>query len=199
VTRIVRYAVVAALALVGASSGARAQVATPEAAHSEPTTYVATLVDTQNLLRFASTVPMKVRLERLTSDDEAAELSALGGHKRELELRQALYNQYVGRLEIDGRIGDPIVYARRYSDERGEHLVLIAERYIPIWEYFSHLRSVDYPFTVAQLDLAPDGRAGGTIYLAAKVFANDAGELQYQGFDFLPDRLLGVRRLGARI
>jgi hypothetical protein len=191
--RIVRLTALAVACFTVSAVAARAETGAPG---TQGGLYLATLVDTGHVLPRAESVPLRIRLDRLTSDDEADALAKVSASGRELSLRQAFFGRYLGRLEINGRLGDPIVYARRFEDERGSHLVVIAQRFIGLRERFANVRSTDYPFTVIELDFRADGRADGEMSLAARLRPEGGGRIGYQSLGFVPGRLLAVKRLG---
>ena len=157
------------------------------------TVYLATVVDSSHVLPHSVSVPIRVRLDRLTADDRVAELVQVAQRQGESALQRSLQRESVGRLEINGRLGDPIAYARRIEDADGAHLLLIAERSISLREIFGNRRSVDYPFTVVEIDLAPDGAGGGLFYGAARLRPRRDGEIELDGLSLMPARLLGVK------
>jgi hypothetical protein len=188
-SRISRFTAIVALLLAIGVAGAFAAV-------SLDRVYLATLVDTSHVLPHAQSVPIRVRLERLTADDRVADLVRVARDKGELALRRALETESVGRLEINGRLGDPISYARRIEDADGVHLLLISERSLSLREIFGNRRSVDYPFTVVEIDLAPDGSGSGNFYGAARIRPRKDGDIELDGLSALPARLLAVKAVG---
>jgi hypothetical protein len=184
--RFARFAAIVPLVLACGISGA-------SAAGSLDRVYLATLVDTSHVLPHAQSVPIRVRLERLTADDRVGDLVRVARENGESALRRALETESVGRLEINGRLGDPIAYARRIEDADGVHLLLIAERSLSLREIFGNRRSVDYPFTVVEIDLAADGSGSGNFYGAARIRPRKDGEIELDGLSPLPARLLAVK------
>ena len=154
--------------------------------------YLATLIDTSTVLRRQSTAPIQIRLDRLTTD---AEVGALASAARQgpAAFREVFFTRAIGRIDIDGRLGDPIYYARRYSDERGEHMIVVAQRFVSAQEHFANRRSVDYPYTVLELDFDADG-AMGSYTFAARLEPRRDGTIVYKSLAFVPARLMAVRR-----
>ena len=159
-----------------------------------PITYIATLVDSTHILPMADSVPITIRLDRYTTESEAAHLSDVAKVKNEQGLRQALGEDFVGQLQIDNHLSDPIAYARRVEDANGTHLMLIAQRPLTMREIFQGWPTVDYPFTVLELDLGPNGTGSGTMYLAARIRPRKNGKIELVGYDFLPSRLMAVKK-----
>jgi hypothetical protein len=161
------------------------------------TTYVATLVDSTHILPMAESVPITIRLERFTTGSEASHFSDVARARDETALRKALSEDFIGQLRIDNHLSDPIAYARRVDDQSGHHLMLIAQRPLSMREIFQGWPSVDYPFTVIELDLGPNGAGSGTIYLAARIRPHENGEIELVGYDFLPSRLMAVKKVAS--
>ena len=111
-------------------------------------------------------------------------------------LEEALGEDTVGRVQIGERTSDRLAYARRFADDEGEHLILVSRRPIAFGEFFRSARSVDYLFTVIQLDLDRDGRGSGEVLTAARFRLHDDGEIELENFDFVAARLLAVQPLG---
>jgi hypothetical protein len=184
--RVSRLTSIAVLLLAFGISGA-------SAASAPDRIYLATLVDTSHVLPGAESIPIRVRLARLTADDRVADLASVAREKGALALRRALETESVGRLEINGHLGNPISYARRTEDASGVHLLLISERSLSLREIFGMRRSTDFPFTVVEIDLAPDGSGTGNFYGAARIRPRKGGELELDGLSPLPARLMAVK------
>jgi hypothetical protein len=155
--------------------------------------YLATLHETTSILGRSITVPIRIRLDRLTTD---AEVEALAGAAKrgQAAFREVFFAQALGRIEIDGRLGDPIYYARRYSDQQGEHLIVVGQRFVSAADHFANRRSVRYPYSVVELDLDAEGTMGSYTF-AARLEPQRDGTIDYRSFSFVPARLLAVRRL----
>jgi hypothetical protein len=158
--------------------------------------YLGHLVDISRTFPRDSTRPVKVWIDRLTTDEEAAHLADLARTRGVDALEEALGEDSVGRVQMGERVADPVAYARRFVDADGEHLILIARRPIAFREFFRSARSVDYPFTVIQLDLDEEGRGSGEVLTAARFRLGKNGEIELENYDFIAARLLAVKPLG---
>jgi hypothetical protein len=159
-----------------------------------PGVWLATVVDTAHVRPGATTTPIRVRLERLTSDERTADLVRVAREKGAAALRDALSGESVGRLEIDGRLGDPILYARRVEDAAGARLLVVADRSVSLREVFGNRRSADYPYTVVEIPL--EGAATGAFYGAARLEPRRGGDIELDGLGILPERLMAVQPVG---
>lgn len=159
--------------------------------------YTATLLDRTRATRGAKDVPLTIRLDRLSDDNVAAEISAFAEAGQIAALLETLSHSYVGRLEVNGRAGIPIAYARKFSDATGEHLVLIAQRAISLHDFQRVWPTYQYPLSVLQIDLDGDGHGTGEMAVAARIRLGDNGELELDRLELAPSRLVAVRRLDA--
>ena len=193
----IRTLFVAALALVACSAlPAAAETPEPFAVTARQDdgggVYLATLIDTSTVLRRQSTAPIQIRLDRMTTDAEVGAL-ARAARQGPAAFREVFFTRAIGRVDIDGRLGDPIYYARRYSDGQGEHMIVVAQRFVSTEEHFANRRSVDYPYTVLELDFDADG-AMGSYTFAAQLEPRRDGTIVYKSLAFVPARLMAVRR-----
>lgn len=179
------------LVLLGTAAGAAA--APSSGASGSGSVYLATLVDSGHSLPRATSLPIRVRLDRFTADERVDDLVRLARRRGELALRRELQTESVGRLEIDGHLGVPIAYARRIEDADGAHLLLIAERSLSRRELFGQRTSARYPLIVVEIDLRPDGSGSGGFFAAARIFPRRDGEIELDGLNPLPARLMAVR------
>lgn len=165
----------------------------PARAGAEAVAFTATLADLGGRASRQGTLPVKIWVDRLTSDEEAAGLADLVRAEGAPALERALFGATVGRLQIGDRLGYPIAFARRFVDEQGEHLLLIAQRPISFREIFRGTRSHDYPFTVVELDLDAHGRGSGEVLSAARVLTHEDGGVEIRNLEVVAARLLAVK------
>jgi hypothetical protein len=114
---------------------------------------------------------VNIRIERWSTDAERDQLvktlrddgpSALVEHLR--KARRA------GNIFTPDSIGYDLRYAHQTIDEEGNRQIVIAtDRPIAFWE--SHLRSrtVEYPFTVVQMEIDREGSGTGTLSPMTKI------------------------------
>jgi hypothetical protein len=74
------------------------------------------------------------------------------------------------------RTPDSLAYDLRYAHERplpegGRQIVLATDRPIGFWEAVRQPRTIQYPFTVIQMQIGPDGKGKGTLSYATKIVA----------------------------
>lgn len=136
---------------------------------------------------------LRVRVDRFNTDAEAHDLAALLQKKGQDEVRSQLGDRELGTVQFGDGLPLPVAAAWRTQTEVGDHLVLIVPRNISIREVFANRRSSDYPYTVVEIDVAPDGRGQGAISGAARLKADQAGDLHYEDLVPLPTRVLNVQ------
>jgi hypothetical protein len=102
----------------------------------------------------------------------------------------------VGYIRNPSSVGYDLHYARKSPTGDGaERIVLATDRPIGFWEAANQPRSVDYPFTVVEIRLGPDGKGEGKLSLATKILADrEAHEIVLENFASQPVQLTNVRR-----
>jgi hypothetical protein len=81
----------------------------------------------------------------------------------------------VGTIKTPDSLAYDLRYARESAGEDGgRRIVLATDRPIGFWEASRNARTLDYPFTVIQMEMGRDGKGKGTLSYATKVIA--AGE-----------------------
>jgi hypothetical protein len=97
---------------------------------------------------------------------------------------------------------DSLAYDLRYAHETagedgGRRLVLATDRPIGFWEASRNARTLDYPFTVIQMEIGRDGTGKGTLSYATKVIA--AGDtIILENFDTQPVMLTEIKSEKSR-
>jgi hypothetical protein len=76
----------------------------------------------------------------------------------------------VGYIRTPNSIGYDLHYARKTpAEDGGEHIALATDRYIGFWEAANQPRSIDYPFTLIEMHIGPDGKGEGKMSLATRI------------------------------
>lgn len=101
----------------------------------------------------------------------------------------------VGYMRTPDSIGYDLHFAQESPGEDGGRCITLAtDRPIGFWEASTQPRSIDYPFTVIELRLTPDGEGEGTMWIAAKITGNRAFNLiELEDYATQPVRLMAVR------
>jgi hypothetical protein len=80
----------------------------------------------------------------------------------------------VGTIRTPDSVGYPLHYAhQRTLPEGGRRVVIATDRPIGFWEAVNRPRTIDYPFTLVELNLDREGTGEGRMSLATKIIAHD--------------------------
>jgi hypothetical protein len=87
------------------------------------------------------------------------------------ELLDALQDQKsVGTIRTPDSLGYDLRYAHQEpGEDGGRRIVLATDRPISFWEARNQPRTIDYPFTVIQMNINRDGEGTGTLSFATKI------------------------------
>jgi len=102
-----------------------------------------------------------------------------------------------GHFNAPGRLGIDIRFARHTpGEDGGERVVLVTDRRIGFLEATNQPRSIDYPFTVIELNLNRDGEGEGRMSIATKVIVDKKkNTITLENFELQPVLLTQVRRV----
>jgi hypothetical protein len=103
--------------------------------------------------------------------------------------------QWQGRDLWNARIGWDIRYAHQTpTDEGGRRVVLVTDRYVGFWEARNQPRSIDYPFTLIQIEVDRHGRGQGKMSVATRIsFDQEKQVLELENYASEPVRLQDVK------
>ena len=78
----------------------------------------------------------------------------------------------VGTIRTPDSLGYDLRYAHQEpGEDGGRRIVLATDRPISFWEARNQPRTMDYPFTVIQMDIDKNGDGKGTLSYATKIIA----------------------------
>jgi hypothetical protein len=101
----------------------------------------------------------------------------------------------VGRLSTPGTTGFELRYASVTSAGGTDRIFLLTDRPVGFWEASSSSRTLDYPFTVIELRVRPNGQGDGKIVVAARVSLDRATRtISFEDFGISPVLLQNLRR-----
>src|SRR5262245_51980431 len=135
----------------------------------EPENFNATAIVNNNLGSGAGRV--LIRVTRWSTPDETMRLVNLLKSKGPEKLLDELKGmKSVGSI----RTPDTLAYDLRYSHEQpgedgGRRIVLATDRPIGFWEQRNQPRTIQYPFTVIQMQMGKDGQGQGTLSYATRI------------------------------
>jgi hypothetical protein len=115
--------------------------------------------------------PVDIVLNRYSTEDERNRfLAVLNERGPEALLDVFQKAPSIGRLGAPGRIGYEIRYAAEMPGEDGGRRIVIAtDRRMSFFEAANRPRTVDYPFTVVQLNLDNEGKGDGRASIYARI------------------------------
>ena len=95
------------------------------------------------------------------------------------------------------RTPDSLAYDLRYAHQRpapdgGRQIVLATDRPIGLWEAVYQPRTIQYPFTLIQMQIGSDGTGKGTLSYATKIIARD-DVVELENFATQPVMLTEIR------
>jgi hypothetical protein len=101
----------------------------------------------------------------------------------------------VGYIRTPNSIGYDLHYARQTPlPDGGKRAVLATDRYISFWEAANQPRSIDYPFTLIELRINPDGEGEGKMSLATKIMVDkESNTIVLEDYATQPVLLKSVR------
>jgi hypothetical protein len=172
--------------LAAAASSAPSQ---PEAAKQS---FTATAVANNNVASGVGTV--YIDITRWSSEDERAKLVATLKKDGPAALLDELQDMKpTGSI----RTPDSVAYDLRYAhqsetDEGGRRIVLATDRPMGFWEAHARPRTVDYPFTVIQMEIGRDGTGKGTLSYATRI-TEAGGVIALEGFATSPIMLTQIQ------
>jgi hypothetical protein len=137
-----------------------------------------------------------ITIERWSTSEERAALLADFRAKGSDGLLAALReNPSVGVIRTPDQVGWTLHYAYQVpAEDGGRRIFLATDRRIAFWEAARNSRRLDYPFTLAELRLGPDGRGEGRLSLATKIrLSKDGKVIELENYASEPVRLQSVQ------
>lgn len=190
--RLVLTAVVAAtvISLSAALPAAQSNIAGPEK-------FTAFAVDISNTAPRARTSTVDLTINRWSTDAERDRLLTIFRDKGQEALLSALQKlPVVGAITTPGSLKYDVHFAReRQEAEGGRMIFLMTDRYIGAWEAANRPRTIDYPFTLIQLQVDKDGKGVGKASVATKITEAADGTIELENFSNQPVALNEVRKI----
>lgn len=133
--------------------------------------FTAIAIVNNNLGSGAGTVLIDVT--RWSTEAERTKLVDILLQKGPSELLDALQDtRPVGNIRTPDSLGYDLHYAHQTpTEEGGRRIVIATDRPISFWEARNQPRTIDYPFTVIQMEINRDGEGKGTLSYATKITA----------------------------
>jgi len=131
--------------------------------------FTAVAIVNNNLASGLGRVIMQVT--RWSSEAERTRLAETLLQKGPDELLDVLRdNRSVGTIRTPDSLGYDLRYAHQEpGKDGGRRIVIATDRPISFWEARNQPRTIDYPFTVIQMEIGPEGKGKGTMSYATKI------------------------------
>jgi hypothetical protein len=105
-----------------------------------------------------------------TAAERAALLAALKKDGADKLLDALQDTRPVGIIKTPDSLGYDLHYAHQTPlPDGGRRIVIATDRPIGFWEAANRPRTIDYPFTVIQMEIDKDGKGKGTLSYATKI------------------------------
>jgi hypothetical protein len=140
--------------------------------------------------------PVIVQIDRWSSAAERDRFrSALLEKKPESLLRAVQKNPRVGFVRLPTSLGLDLRYAEAHPlEDGGQRLVILADRPVGSLEARNQPKTLDYPFTLIQIQLDRGGRGDGQLSVATKItFDSQSNSIVIENYSTEPVRLQNVQ------
>ena len=141
-----------------------------------------------------ATTTVDVVIDRFSTDSERDRLrEAFKANEQQGLLRALQKLPAVGYLTTPGSLRYDVHFARqRPLPEGGRRLFLLTDRRINFWEAASGARTLDYPFTLVELQLDKNSRGVGKLNIAARITGSEDTVVEIEDFAAQPVQLNDV-------
>jgi len=161
-----------------------------------PLTLSALAINMSNVGNRAGPFRVDITINRWSTDAERQGLMTTFFEKGPKQLLDALQDtKPVGRIRNPATLGWDLRYARLHPlPDGGSQIVILTDRPVNFWEARDQPRTIDYPFTLIDLRLKPDGTGEGKASVATKIIYNKSkNALELENYASEPLRLNNVK------
>ena len=183
-------------AVTAAAVAASLAVPAAQSNMARPEKFTAFAVDISNTAPRANASVVDLEIKRWSTDDERDQLLKVFREKGQDALLSALQRlPVVGGVRAPGSLNYDIHFARQRPEADGGRMVfLMTDRYISAWEAMNRPRTIDYPFTLIQLQLDKNGKGVGKASVATQITQDPDGTIVLENFSSQPVMLNDIRR-----
>jgi hypothetical protein len=164
---------------------------------SKPARFSAVAVNMSSAHAAARASNVEMVVQRWSTPAERDKLSAALQENEPNKLLSVLQSlPRVGSISTPDSVGYEVHYAARtVMPDKSEHISLITDRPLGFWEQANQNRSVDYPFTLVQLQIGSNGKGEGKLSVATKItYDQDTKAIELENYGLAPAMLSNVRR-----
>ena len=141
---------------------------------------------------------VQIRVNRWSTDaDRRRLLTVLRESGAQALLKELQKMPTVGTIRTPNSVGYDLHYALQTGVGDGRRIVIATDRPIQHWEATNQPRTIDYPFTIIQMQLDQNGKGTGTMSYATKVEAND-DVILLEDYASTPFRLTNIEAKKSR-
>jgi len=158
-----------------------------------PERFTAFAVNLGNVGRAGSDV-VDINIERWSSQAEQGRLRKALVEEGPEALLEALRDlEPVGTIRTPDSLGYNLRYAHQTpAEDGGRRIVVATDRPISFWEAVNRPRTIDYPFTVIEIDMPAEGPGEGRLSIATRITAS-GGVISLERYGTVPVQLRNVR------
>ena len=164
-----------------------------------PERFTAFAVSLGDMRQASGASAVDITIDRWSTDAERQQLIDVLQTKGPGQLLETLRDmRQVGHIRTPDSLGYPLHYAHQSPGEDGGRRIVIAtDRPIGFWEASNRPRTVDYPFTVIQMQLGKDGTGEGRMSIATRIIAH-GNVIELENYASQPVMLKEVRAQSTR-
>lgn len=143
----------------------------------------------------SATSLVQIQITRWSTDAERDQITNAVNEKGQDKLLDVVMKlPPVGSIRTPHGVGYDLRYARKTKIGTTEQIVVVTSRPIDFWERREGPWSIDYPFTLIELRIAPNGKGEGRMSIATKVIVDSTNKfLQLEDARVGPVILQNVR------
>jgi hypothetical protein len=184
--------------LIGSIACATLTIGVAAAARSQPALPLRLSAVAINMSNVGPAGPLRVELtiDRWSTEAERKGLITTFLEKGPRQLLDALQAvKPVGRIRTLDSVGWDLRFARQLAlPDGGTQIIVVTDRPVQFWEARNQPRTVDYPFTLIDLRLKPDGTGEGKASVATKITYNKSSQtVELENYASEPVRLTNVK------
>jgi hypothetical protein len=156
--------------------------------------FTAFAVNMSNVGRTGATT-VDIVIERYSTREETQRLLAVFKENGPEALLNALRDTpRVGYIRTPDSLAYDLHWAEQVpGEDGGRRIMLLTDRPIGFWEAANRPRTIDYPFTLIEMQLDPSGEGVGKLSIATRITLNGS-VLALEDFANQPVRLTQVRK-----
>ena len=184
------------LSLAAAAAVTAAAIAAPQTPASEhPPEDFSALAVTMGNVGPAQPTLVDISIRRWPDEEERTRIvTALTENGSDGLLKALRDTPRVGTIRTIGTVGYELRYAHQTQMPGGvRRIVILTDRPIGFGEARESSRTLDYPFTLVELRIKPDGKGEGTLSLATKVVPVGRNTIYFEDFGTQPIQLTNVQ------